>query len=178
MWCQKARTPMASVVAAVVLAAVGAIAQPQVGTAPRRERLELLRMWRLVEELGIDEQQAEKVFPVLRRHRVAHEALAARHRELLASLRQQLDSGAGDDVLLASIDQIQVSAKELREHEASLPGELAGSLSTAQQARLLLFDQSFRTDLRDIVRRMRFGGQEPPGDEMPPPFDARRWPQP
>lgn len=166
---------MASLAVAVVLAAAGALAQPQVGTGPRRERLELLRMWRLVEELGIDEQQAAKVFPVLRRHRVAHEELEARHRELLASLRQQLDTGAGDDVLLASIQRVQASVKELREHEASLPGELAGTLSAAQQARLLLFDQSFRTDLRDMVRRMRFGGEESPGDEMPPPSDPRLW---
>ena len=48
---------------------------------------------------------------------------------------------------------------QIDEEKARFEGRLEDLLTTRQQARLLLFDSSFRSDLVDIVRRMRSAGR-------------------
>ena len=146
-------------------------AQPSWGggpPGPAREHLELLRMWRLIDHLGLDEAQAAKVFPVFRRQREARESLTAERRQVLASLKQKLDEGASDGELREAIAQARQMETRLREAEAASEKELADLLSVEQQARLLLFDATFRADLREMVRSMRGAG---PGREAHPPWE-------
>lgn len=157
--------------------ATPALAQPPWAEAGenRKEHFELLRMWRLVDELAIDEQQAERVFPVFRRHRVQRDSLAMVRIRALTRLRKQLEGDADEAELSALILQARAAAVELRQAEEGFAAELTTVLSTRQQAQLLLFDSSFRSDLQDVVRRMRGGGrQAPEGPERGPTRGAGR----
>lgn len=132
----------------------------------KREHLELLRMWRLVDKLEIDEEQATKVFPAFRRQRTQRDTLEQRRRSLLALVTRQLQEEVGDDDLLTSIHKVHAAQEDIDRSEAAFEKELAKLLTTRQQARLLLFDSTFRTDLMEIVRRMRgAGGDGYPGRE-------------
>ena len=72
----------------------------------KREHLELLRMWRLVDKLEIDEEQAMSVFPAFHRQRTERETLEKRRRSLLAVVTRQLKEEVADDDLLASISEL------------------------------------------------------------------------
>lgn len=157
-------------------AATRVLAQPPrlAGMEDRRQQFELLRMWRLVDELGIDEQQAERVFPVFRRHRASRDSLTQARHQVLARLRQQLDTQADEEALTASIEQARAAEAEEQRAEQAFAEELSTLLSTRQQAQLLLFDATFRSELQDVVRRMRGGrragdggGAEPEPSDRP-----------
>jgi hypothetical protein len=137
-----------------------ASAQPQLPErmGDRQKHFEMLRMWRLVEELEIDEAQAMKVFPAFRRHRVLQDSLKQRHRRLLSVVTSQLEEQVDDETLQVSIRNVQQATEAIDRAETAFEEDLAKLLTTRQQARLLLFDSSFRMDLVDIVRRMRGGG--------------------
>lgn len=147
-----------------------------VGAQPPMERLgnkkqhfELLRMWRLIDELEIDEEQAMKVFPAFRRHHSERDSLSKRNRELLAVLSRQLKEEAADSDLQTTIGKVRDVRADIAEQQLLFEKDLSELLSTQQQARLLLFESTFRTDLVDIVRRVRGTDAEgPPGMEGRP----------
>lgn len=163
----------------VVMAWIGqplaAVAQPpqleRMGDRPKH--FAMLRMWRLVDELEIDEDQAMRVFPAFRRQRVQQDSLEKQRRDLLAVVTRQLREEADDDALQASIRNVRTAEEAIELSQAAFDKELAKLLTTRQQARLLLFDATFRTDLVDIVRRMRGAGEGPGSEGMSGPGGGR-----
>ena len=138
-------------------------ANPAGTSAGARDHLELVRMWKLVEALDIDEEQAARVFPAFSRHRAAQLALQDKRTGQLRALRQLLaGEDTDDDDLLEAIGKVRRVEDEERQLEKAFQDQLDGLLTARQQVRLLLFEGTFRTDLRDIVRRMRVG-EGPPG---------------
>ena len=184
-WRRAAGAGLLGLALAGPMAAPTAAQMPMGGPPPEaREHMEMLRMWRLVDHLELDEAQAAKVFPAYRRQREARQALARERREVLNALRAQLQQGADDDQLRAAMAAVRGVEQRILEAEVSFRDELAGMLTVPQQARLLLFEDTFRSDLRDMVRRMRGGPPGgPPGgptDEGPegPEGPAGEWPRP
>ena len=139
------------------------------GKGDRKQNFELLHMWRLVDELEIDEEQAMRVFPAFRRHKVQRDSLERRHRVLLAVIKRQLAEDTEDDALLASMRKVSAAGDEIEDAKKAFQTDLARLLSARQQAKLLLFEMTFRTDLVDLVRRSRgAGGEGPPRHEGMP----------
>lgn len=175
-WCPQYRRWTLGVLTWTLALAWGlpqvADAQPTMSetmSGKKREHLELLRMWRLVDKLEIDEEQAMSVFPAFHRQRTERETLEKRRRSLLAVVTRQLKEEVGDDDLLASIHKVHAVEDDIKRSEAAFSKELANLFSTRQQARLLLFDSTFRTDLMEVVRRMRGAGFDGrPGREAVP----------
>jgi len=164
------------------MAVLAGIGQPLAAAAqpPRLERMgdrqkhfAMLRMWRMVDELEIDEDQAMRVFPAFRRQRVQQDSLEKQCRDLLAVVTRQLGEQGNDDELQASIRNVRAAQEAIKLSQAAFDKELAKLLTTRQQARLLLFDSTFRTDLVDIVRRMRGAGEGPGSEGMPGPGGGR-----
>jgi hypothetical protein len=135
----------------------------------RKQHLELLRMWRLVDELEIDEEQATRVFPAFRRQRVHTDSLEQRRRALLSVITRQLKEQAEDDELNSTMGKVRAIEDVIAQSQKAFDKKLDKLLMPRQRARLLLFDSTFRTDLVDIVRRMRGGSMEgyPRSEGMP-----------
>ena len=55
------------------------------------KRMELLRLWRLVDELRVDEAQAEKLFPLWSRQHRQRRELQVERKALTEELRDLLD---------------------------------------------------------------------------------------
>ncbi len=116
------------------------------------QRMELLRMWRLVDELKVDEAQAEKLFPVWSRHRRQRQELQADRKRMAKELREILDGDTVDDGALEKrIGEIRDLEKKRGEMETAMKGEMTKLLSVRQQARFLLFNEQFRGDLKEII---------------------------
>lgn len=156
------------------LLATAASAQPPMAglQSPTREQLAMVRMWRLVSELEIDEAQATRVFPAYSQHQQAQQELLAQRQHLRKKLRQQLAAAGDDDELLAQMTKIRAVDEEIATLESDFEKRLSKMLSPRQQAQLILFEDTFRSDLRDTVRRMRGGLGTSEGGERSP---RRRW---
>jgi G:T/U-mismatch repair DNA glycosylase len=146
------------------------VAQPSIERlGNKKQHFELLRMWRLIDELEIDEEQAMKVFPAFRRHHVERDSLSKRNRALLAVISRQLKEEAPESDLQVSIRKVRDLRAAMAKQQQLMAEDLSELLTTQQQARLLLFESTFRTDLVDIVRRVRGTDAEgPPGMEGRP----------
>jgi Spy/CpxP family protein refolding chaperone len=120
------------------------------------KRMELLRLWRLVDELRVDEAQAEKLFPLWSRQHRQRRELQVERKALTEELRDLLDS---DDVEEGALEKHIAQIRDLDRKRGALEtatnDELTKLLSTRQQARLLLFGQQFRGDLKEIIQGFR-----------------------
>ena len=172
-------TSLLIVATVLVLGGSPVMGQPSAARSPiSTQRMELLRMWRLVDELEIDEAQAEKLFPVWSRHRRLRDELRADRKRLTDELGKLLDKEDVEDAALEKqIGDIRALDRKSDETKTAMQKDIAQLLTVRQQARLLLFDESFRGDLREIVRMFRRGpssGRRGPrsGSEWPgPPWD-------
>ena len=138
----------------------GAFSQERENRGFPGERLELLRVWWLVDELQIDSEQAVLVFPVWSEHNRQRRELRDRRERVGAQVMELLQTKAGEDgdVDAALSDHI----RQLREIEIEASGlsgrfhdQMGQVLSLRQQARMLLFEDRFRRDLKGLVREMR-----------------------
>src|SRR5437660_9624140 len=137
-------TALALVVATVASgAALPARAQPA-GPAGGmrkevRERINMMRMWRLTEALSLDEATAQRFFPLLHRY---DEKLLPLHRQqgdLTMRLRAEVDSGRPDPARVGkTIDELLALRKQVAALEEERIREVRKILSPAQQAKLVL----------------------------------------
>lgn len=137
------------------------------GQGISQERLEMLKLWRIIDELEIEEQQAAELFPYWSKNKRDKRGLAGERREatdLLHSLLKAEDTT--DAELQKQIAAIGKVDKRMHDQDKAFRDGLGKYLDVRQQARLLVFEGRFRGDLRDMVRgfrRMHREGEGPPG---------------
>ena len=152
----------------VLCASLSAAGQPFAEGKDRRfsaERIELLRMWKMVDELEIDEEQAASLFPMWSQHnrdmkeiRVSRKAATQELETLVADVQ------AGEAKILKAMEMVEKLDSERGATQKRFDERLKGLLSVRQRAKLLLFSGRFRRDLREIVEGFReMRGPEPGG---------------
>jgi hypothetical protein len=144
----------------------------------RRERLRMVRMWRLIDVLNLREGQSEKFFLTLKRYDAEEDRVNRERERLSAALRGMVvRPETPEKALLDTMQAIREQDERLRQARARFHAEVAGALSVRQQAKLLLFEQRFDSVLReaifDVMVRRRPGGGwgegwgPPPGRQGP-----------
>lgn len=135
---------------------IALIAVAAVGQGMSEERVEMLKLWRIIDELEIDEQQAAELFPYWSKNQRSKRGLGDERREATRSLRTLLDSeGTGDGELEKQIETIQAIDNRMFELIKKFRDGLKKHLNVQQRARLMVFEERFRGDLRDMVRGFR-----------------------
>lgn len=146
-----------------------------------RERVRMLRAWRLTEVIEMDETTAARLFELLDNHdeQMAAEELALAEAGL--ELRQLLESGEGEDARIAELlEQIIATHLRIEEAQAQLVRDAGEFLTPRQQAALMLFLPEFNAEIRELAREVRRGRQrrERRGEHaedlaVPPDLDER-----
>ena len=121
-----------------------------------RKRINLIRMWRLTEELNLDEETGSKLFPLLRQYEEKRRDLAKKREELIFALKAQLKTGQphedGIKAILKKWEEIRAEEQDLNQKEKE---DLKGILSIEQQAKYLLFQQEFTKEMRRMIADVR-----------------------
>lgn len=121
-----------------------------------RERISELYLLRLTRALDLTEEQTAKVYPLLTR---AERDKAALQREMGLDLRSLRDELARpeprDKELLALVDRIRESRREVREKDEEVEAALDGILTPAQRARFLAFNIEFLRNVGENLGRAR-----------------------
>ncbi len=125
-----------------------------------RKKIEAVRIWRLTEELKLDQAMSARLSSLLSSIEQNRRDIQREQMEAMRSLRQTLRSMKPDEAvlkqLLEKLERNHRSMQELRDREISSLKEI---LSPEQQARFLLFQQEFMREMRGMIDNVRGGGQ-------------------
>jgi hypothetical protein len=132
------------------------------------DHMRAMRMWKLTEELRLDEKQAAQFFPVLNRFDERERDLAKQQAEVVKAMRAELDAPANNPNK-AQLGKLVDTLLANRAKKYALDEERAKSLrkllDPVQQARLVLLlprmDDAFRRHMRRALEGDR---PERPGD--------------
>ena len=120
---------------------------------PRRQQIEMLRIWKMTEELDLTEQQAEKFFPKLRNEDKKIEELEQQRQKIFRNPHEDVKKGEIDakelDKTINDLTEIQT---DIIQKHARFIRDMDGILSTDQQARLIIFRHRFRERMVDMMR--------------------------
>lgn len=133
-----------------------------------RERIEMVRMWKLTRELNLDEKKAAKLFPLLNRYDQKRWDLGREYKKLLFDLRDALKEEKSDEKkvaeIVANIESHFVTQENLRKEELK---DLKEILSIQELGKYLIFQEQFLSDIRKILWNIkkrpcyRFGMNQP-----------------
>jgi len=120
------------------------------------DRVRLLRMWKCIEYLKLDEETSTKLFPIMNRYDDQRLALKEDRMGVWKDVRAELDKETPDE---KKLEELVVKAEELRLRMEKLNqeerNELKEVLSIKQQAKLLLFYRNFDRDLYRMIRERK-----------------------
>lgn len=126
-----------------------------------RKKIEAVRMWRLTEELKLDEKTSTRLASFLSSIEEKRRALMKANRTVIREIRDSLNTPKPDErILKAGLDKIEKNQQDLIELKEK---ELAGikeMLSVEHQARYLVFQQEFRREMRRMIAGAQ-GGDGP-----------------
>lgn len=144
---------------------------------PPREMLDGFRLFKLTEELGLNEDQTAKIYPLLagmnREFEKQQEVVQAKVKELrslLAEDKMDTHKAAG---LAMDIHRLR---GEISDRHHAIQGKVLDLLDDEQKATYVLFDQMFDRHLREVKERMheRFGDKRGHFDASPEHFKCDR----
>lgn len=152
----------------VLLLAGTALAQPRSPAQDRREvvkkKIRAMRAYTLTEELGLDEQAAAKLFPILARWDDVTDKLLQQRVDIQRRLASTTDAKQLDKV----IDEAVANQKAFWDLEDKRLAELRKVLSPPQTAKLLVvlpaFERKIQNQLRRAIARQRGATRGTPDD--------------
>lgn len=114
---------------------------------PRHERrieeFETLKMWRLTRELDLNEQEASRLFPLLKRHSRIRQELLGEHRGKLKELQELVDQSAPEEKIREKIAEVESCMRRMDEARWREWEEIKRVLPAQKQARYLIFQDRF-----------------------------------
>ena len=130
-----------------------------------RKKVEAIRMWRLTEELRLDEKTSTQLASFLSSIEEKRRGLIKTTMETTRDLKTVLSSAKPDQGRLkAALDKIEKNQRELIELRGKEMTGLKSMLSVEQQARYVIFQQEFRREMRGMISGARGNG---PGEGSP-----------
>ncbi|MFQ6608743.1 MAG: hypothetical protein ACE5EE_09430 [Fidelibacterota bacterium] len=128
------------------------LAQPLLDT-PDRDRIEMMKMWRLTDELEMTEEQADKFFPKYRMLMSSLEEISKQQHELMEQIGELSER---DEVNSEKLHSLVKKAGEFEKKKIDLKyeffAETGNFFTPEQQARYVVFEQQFRRQLKKGIR--------------------------
>lgn len=139
-------------------------AQPtRMGDERPFERIEQWKKVRLIEVLGLKEEESVRFFARFNEHETRQRELAKQRDEVLDKLERLVRNHADDKEIEKVFPEVIAAGDNLIEERHSFFVSTADILSAEQRAKLLLFERHFERELREAMReaqRRRHGGDE------------------
>jgi hypothetical protein len=121
-----------------------------------RDIIEAYRVWKLTETLDLSEEQMPVFFAKLRKVEEANADFRQDEREALRKIADLLDRKDADEADLAKALAGYEEMRTRHEREATrLRSEAASVLSVRQRCQHAVFEERFRSELREMVTRVR-----------------------
>lgn len=119
----------------------------------RLEEFEALKVWRLTRELDLTEEEASRLFPLLKRHSRLRRELLREHRKELRELEELLRQSAPEERIREQIGRVEASLRQMDEARWREWEEIKEVLPVHKQARYLIFQDRFMRDFWKTLMR-------------------------
>jgi len=120
-----------------------------------RKMLEAMRITRMTETLELSDQQIAQFFPKLKEMEANLREAGKQQQKYIGQLDSLLNAGAKDQVLKVKMTQIENNEVQRWQKMKTFKIKLDGILTVKQQAQMLVFNQKFDEEIRDMVRDIR-----------------------
>ncbi len=125
----------------------------QMPDKPDRDRLEMMKMWKLTDEINLTEEQAEKFFPKYRALMSDMEDVSKQQREVMKQIGELSKEEEVDDKKLNSlVKQANDFEKKKIDMKYEFFKETGKILTPEQQARYVVFERKFKKELKKGIR--------------------------
>ncbi len=141
-----------------------------------RDRMEMMVMWRLTDELQLTEEQGAKFFPDFREYRDKVKALNDQKRDLAKSIHDKIESKdeLSDKDFKSTLDQWYSIENQRNTLEKEFLDKTASYLTNVQRLKLAVSRERFKNDLRNQMRHRDERGER--GDSWDHPGNHKRNP--
>lgn len=140
-----------------------------------RKKVEAIRVARLTEALNLDERTVVRFIPAVTALEMKRRTLLLEHRRMMMEIRRELQAPSPDaGRLKADVEKIAIGQRELAKLREKEQETVREHLTTEQQARYLLFQEDFLSEIQGIVSGMRDRGRVPGGEGRLPPGPPNR----
>ncbi|MFH1068281.1 MAG: hypothetical protein V1794_01560 [Candidatus Glassbacteria bacterium] len=120
------------------------------------ERIYLFRLWRIMEDVGLTDQQVDQFFPLMRQLQNREKDLAQTRRELLEKLDDELQKEKPADTELKRImELVKDNYRQTWEARVDIMNQTEKILTVQQQAKLMLSLSRVERDIWDSIARVR-----------------------
>lgn len=117
--------------------------------------VEIIRVWKLVDELELKEQQLIGFLPKFKELDGLRAEYFRNRRNAVDNLRKLLEADSPEDQLRSAIDQLRNMEADFYQKQRRLEDTLNSELTVKQQAKLTVFHDKYRDDIRRLVRNLR-----------------------
>ncbi len=145
-----------------------------------QETVEIYMIAKMKRFLDLTDDQERKVIPAVEELNNSRRQMMKKRRLTLMKLMPLVEEDAGDDAETARLlDQLDALDRDFRQEEIKARDTIRAALTPRQQARFVVFQERFRHEMQERLRRMGPGGGPSPGEGRPPgPLGQRRIPPP
>jgi len=144
--------------------------RPSLKREEARDKIKMLRTWRLIDELDLTDEQSARFFPIMKEFDRRQEELNHGRRRIINELVDVLrEEKPSEKKLQEKIAAIRKNGAQLRKNREDFFDKAAKILSLKQQAQLILFQERFERNLKDIIRDIRGHMSMGPVPEKGPP---------
>jgi hypothetical protein len=148
----------------VLLASVIALFAQGPGSEDKDPRaiIEKVRIYRLTEELDLSTDQAVKFFPKLKEFRKLEDDFQKARMDMIQKLEEQIRDKAPDKDIIQTLNDFENAASVKLANDQKIRTGIKAILTPWQQAKLLIFEDKFEREIRDMIRKIR--ERRPPKD--------------
>ncbi|MBN2171845.1 MAG: hypothetical protein JW819_11060 [Candidatus Krumholzibacteriota bacterium] len=142
--------------AALVLVTAATAGQAQSEREQVRNKIREIKAWQVVQEVGLDETQAQQFVPLMQRHDRERYKLKAKRRKLEQELEVLVVDRSGNGSRIRAIMQdLRDVDQRAADNDRWFQEKAYPLLSLEQQARYELFEKNFSAKIRELIKEVR-----------------------
>lgn len=119
------------------------------------ERVERLKKVRMIEVLGLSEDQSVRFFARLSEHEKSVRESMKLRSDLLDRIERTVRGGGSEKDLEKLFDEVRDTDSRIHDEKQRFFSGLSDLLSVEQRGKLLLFERQFERELREAMRELR-----------------------
>ena len=123
---------------------------PRMDRAKMENRIEMMRKWRMMEEMDLSQEKYDRMLPILSKYKKEREALKQERTTLVQDLKTVLDRKEDVNPLLKKLGETEQSMGSIGQKQMT---ELQQVLSPAELAKFIVVNDEFEKDIRRFVSR-------------------------
>jgi len=121
----------------------------------RREKLQDLAIWKMLEVLDLSQEQTDRFLPALREMQKQEARLQEERKKMLDELERAMTQGGSEKEVRQIISQVRQLGKQGEEIRERFFTQAESILTIQQLGRLVLFQDRFERKMREMMREMQ-----------------------